>query len=1126
MTTSTRPPALWWSGPIGFLLILGASLALTGFLAFQIWQQRREPAATAAHIYVISGRPAVGDGALFQLEWTSDRSALSVRPGHTTPTALDGTNVTRIARGSVTRLIVGDYHYDVRLYDDNQPDGTVTSGLKFDLVGVRIRLGDEVGRAPDFFATGRMTYDPERSEIESARTSQRPLRLWLDGLPVSAFRVVDASRCVLPPGSQDACIGITGGAGRITHEKLRLSPPTRDAEFEHPVKGAQVPVSSDDRLWIGHLQFEIRPVTVQAGQAPRWDLTLASDYRTSRGERRGLGGVGFTIRAPKMAEDVPIAVSEITNRFTSGHLSSIRWDPESEDDYQLMIDAELLCVETQTIAGAPVPQLAWADAARPGCANPLPMAGIAPASHTLPESTLEIYRRRRGGDLLVSRTNDRLRRGIAVRPEDLPFVFEWWPRVLPGGTTQVPVRVWGVRTMATLRDLDPHPAQGARPPDFAARPIVIESRDGRPTELARSDATRREYHSAALNGLGPLLGIRGAVDGLDSMVGELRTGSDATTPVRLTIDTDLQRTLWATLKNVTTEAKVPTTADEPGLQYGISGVVLNATDGAVLAALNWPSGLWWEDQKRFDALAASRRGMLGRPLNDAMLRADKVGSVLKLLTMYTMADSGALDAQAGGPAPVCEGGGKNKHGFGVLATDARGVVSHDGIGGPFGDKWRGVVPVGASGMEAGLDASTGTSCNTYFGLAATLLLSSDPPEAVWRKDCRLDIKTLERSDDWRAHPNRWVFCETSGPLSKRLGGDPVTHWVLLPGSAELLRTRAIAGVTEAAGRRGYFGHALGAGYRFLYKRPSGNWGITPWRPAGTHRYRSTSYVEDWFGDLGDAEARVFNYPAMASPASYFNEQTDQIDGKTVQVGPEPAGWRSFASQAVGENGQASALSVAVLYSAIARDDGRMAAPRLIASTRPAGARTGGAAIAAQQQRPHFANWQARSQRLRTALLRPLRSGGTAARTVGAVTQRFADAVFAKTGTFDYARLVSTRPAAEVAAGCGVLDAPAVPGVAWGAWLGTSLCEDDELSVTRVHRYPVSAAVLPSSKPREVERTYTAFASVLIPPNARQSPPLVVVLIADIQKQSAAQIASRLVPDVWAWMNAPLARPQP
>lgn len=203
------------------------------------------------------------------------------------------------------------------------------------------------------------------------------------------------------------------------------------------------------------------------------------------------------------------------------------------------------------------------------------------------------------------------------------------------------------------------------------------------------------------------------------------------------------------------------------------------------------------------------------------------------------------------------------------------------------------------------------------------------------------------------------------------------HWLLLP-IGDRLDTHGVSGF-KAAGTRatGYFARALDAGYRFEL-RGQGEMGN-----QDKDSYRGVKFFDGWMPNLPNAEGRVFEYPTMLSPRSHFGA-ADQ-NGRHIAGVDDANGWRAFVSQAIGEAGQGSALSVAALYAGVARGDGQIPAPRLLVTT------------ADPLLRTMFAFEKVRQERLEAALKAPLAPGGTAFTTVGRLS--FRANILGKTGTF-------------------------------------------------------------------------------------------------------------------------------
>ena len=161
-------------------------------------------------------------------------------------------------------------------------------------------------------------------------------------------------------------------------------------------------------------------------------------------------------------------------------------------------------------------------------------------------------------------------------------------------------------------------------------------------------------------------------------------------------------------------------------------------------------------------------------------------------------------------------------------------------------------------MSAGLESAAGASCNSFFGLAAFLLLGDTVPELTWMADCPVDAEN-RRTDRGRASNHQWLLCGSGS--AGRLGADE--HWLLLPPGVDLA-TYSVSGFKAGTGRAaGYFARALDAGYRFRFS------GDADKGKRDLSGYQDVTFFDGWMPDLPNAEARVFAYPQMLSPRSLF-----------------------------------------------------------------------------------------------------------------------------------------------------------------------------------------------------------------------------------------------------------------
>jgi len=1085
-TRIASPTVLAWLMAVFVPLIVGSTLLSRAY------EMRRPDTVEAVnHIHLPTGVADAKDGVLFALE-PAESGTVIVNPKPLAPVSAQGDPISVLENGRA--VLIGRYFYR---FTSTPPR------LKWELVGARLRLNESVGRSPAFERTSALVYEP-KPEVG------QELAVWIDGIPSRAFTPRTATDCGL--SGEAACLEIHS-AGRITLERASESP-----KFHHPHVGEKIGVRPADWLWIASFPYRLLPV--RGGK--EIDLVLAENAVTLHGSRSGLGSPGLNGIA-ELGDANVFQVEDITAQFREKHLAGRRWEPETEDEMQLLIDSGLLCIAYTREDGRIVPQIQWTNLSAGECRDPL---GIAEPQHAIgvSDSVLAVYIRRRQNDQLIRRVNERLRELPSTNPGDFPFVFEWWPVSTPSGIIKLPVRIWGVRTGSTLRNLTARSGLSTQAEDPLARAVVLQSRTGITTVLARDVAGERIYASAyAMLGLGPLIGIKDSVDGLDGVVA---TGRNAKR-VTLTIDPDLQSALWTSLKaNLgTIGSSPPTFRQSPS--FGISGVVLDAENGDVLSVLNWPSALMWENPALYAEL--ERGGVWGVPqpsLNGAMLRADKVGSVFKIMAIYSMADSGVLDPEHGIAGTSCA-----RSPFGAMAT-RNGRVSV--IASPFEDHQEGPMPVGPSGLLGGLDHATATSCNTYFALATTMLLDSHPPELHQVRACPIDAH-MRRTDAGRPTSKEWLLCSADlGGGRKKGAKGGSTHWLLLP-EGENLAERSRRAFTDPAHYGGYFARLIEAGFRLGYPEEvkvnsnggAGNGGASFVRMAGHSRlsYENVKYRQDWMLNIPRAEGHVFLYPSVFSPRSFFGGGGEQWDG-TVQQIRGTFSWRDFAAQAIGEAGQGSALSVATMYTAVGRDDGSIPSPRLVPSD----------TISLQKV---FDPKGRRVDRIRQALRQPLLPPRGTAREVGAfLNKNGIGSVFGKTGTF-VIESADTEPASDDAddrnaepasAGCGVvpLERLLVPNRSTAPdLLGSPYCEKGRLMATAVHRYPENPSTFAGAARRQTrgeirKATHTTFAAVLMPRKAGAHP-IVAALIVDLDEYSGQHINARrmiepLLKEISAWMH--------
>ena len=644
--------------------------------------------------------------------------------------------------------------------------------------------------------------------------------------------------------------------------------------------------------------------------------------------------------------------------------------------------------------------------------------------------------------------------------------------------------------------------------------------------LASTDAEgRRDPNLRELRGLGPLLGVRDAVDGLDQITGEIASDATGQEGAVLTIDPDLQAGLWTALRAHLKPHEETDTSNPTGPNGSVSAVVLDPVSGDVLSVLNWPSALDWESDASIDALRTERRGSeLLSSRNFAMLRGHSVGSTLKMLSLYALLDSGALETSAphGVGFETCDKGAS------VMFTRPGGRVEYN-VGKnakKLTDGQVGPLPAGAAHARDGVYSATGHSCNTYFALLATMLLGDEWPTVTYTIDC--PVRKSRRTD--KPVSRDWVICKVNPDVA---GTEPRT-WLLLPEDEDLFDRARKAFADEASKRRSFFEVAVQAGYRLDACEPKRASAGCRAEVRGDG-YETLRYRDDWFAELGQhAQERVFVYPTMLTPGRYFGSagSNEPFVERFVRLGDWPSRktgtWMQFAFQAIGYTGRASALSLAALYAAAGRDDGNLPAPRLVKGNDKGGA-----------TRTAFAPTPARIAALRDVLSAPLDPiiGGTATlRPTGPfLLKSLRDAgleggLVGKTGTFDFDLPRSPGQPDVDEDECGVAayqSGRLVPSPAptFGRLFGSRACEQFGYVFDAIHRYPRQgpsepALVHAQESKADDGKGHTSFVAVITPPHSPR--PLVIAIVSDI-KERQPDIKAFQAKDLMRVLTSPLAR---
>ncbi len=502
--------------------------------------------------------------------------------------------------------------------------------------------------------------------------------------------------------------------------------------------------------------------------------------------------------------------------------------------------------------------------------------------------------------------------------------------------------------------------------------------------LARTDPAdggrrfAREFSDAG--GLEPLLGGETALAGVEAAVREWRYDGGGIAQRRraqndkqereafeLTVDADLQLAAAAIVERHAREV-VEASEGTP-----VTAVILDADDGAVLAAVNWsPESSGSGTRPRVSAWELGS-GQVEATANLAFLRRGAAGSTLKVAGGYALINSGGLlggATRAGAVPPP-------RFDLGVIETrDER--AQRTGKGGQVwlqrpGEERPRRPPRCSTGPhllpagDAGFTSCTfvrrfAESCNSFFLLSALRHLDATPASL----------------HELRAYDPASTGVDADALRLLRSGRDGVT--LLLPGSAlaergrrtqpttgEILAQRlqhglavdfasdsaATAGEAEPAPPRSLYGVLLAAGFQ---PQPR------PFPPAGRAPAElrfgddiAVSLEHRWFqpsalqGPLRERRrtsipallpGRDFAYPGVPSPGR-LDPRTRRgsgaaaeefYDGEPVQVRRSVDDGRlelQVAMMAIGQSSvQTSTLGLAALFAPAARLDGRGVAPCL------------------------------------------------------------------------------------------------------------------------------------------------------------------------------------------------------
>jgi hypothetical protein len=677
-----------------------------------------------------------------------------------------------------------------------------TARVRWAQIGVLdLKVGDLVGRAPTVdFAPGFVAGCPT---VDVGGATVRLRSAWIDGLPLRGFTML--------PSDDPTRVRLRVHAPHATFEQRTQS---RTRKFQHLVPDEEITITrrsqtEQDALWINGVPFAF-------------------------GERRGSLGAWIDIEALQRFHDVStasmvtwqdeVAIDEnhpaellaIGRVAKGGLLRARRIEPDRENAWQAALDADIVCLRWRQVESRIVTE-AWIADPRAGCPDPFGRRSE-DRGRDAPRWLLEIADRLRQ-DPILARLNARLASGPLI-PESLPFYFEWWRVRAPNGTqVPVPIAIRALRSRLSTRwQLATPPIElGApekptrepsRPPKIYAHPANGEGDDVLLAEL--DDHGNRVYTAEArtLN-LMPLLGVRGATDGLDDALPLQPAGTPL---VQITIDPKLQDAVNRELTKLLAE---------PFKRHGAFHVTAAAIDPASGALL----GSWTIGGPGIDEAHAipAENGVPRPSQNFAGLRARKVGSVMKLIDGVTMARRGLLDDSASS-----DHAGKPCLHLPLVDTPRRPASRRLNFLTDSGLDAR--LPIGERALSAGFESAFRASCNGYFSMAGTAILGNGPP-LVWQQ-------TSECPED----------PPVSGLLECLDGGE---RRVMLPEATKLAEL-ARQGRDPTQQTLGWYGVAELFGVR------------TTGEPAFAGR-------PIWFGDVPGARARVFAYPTAPSFAESTQE---------------------------------------------------------------------------------------------------------------------------------------------------------------------------------------------------------------------------------------------------------------
>lgn len=275
-----------------------------------------------------------------------------------------------------------------------------------------------------------------------------------------------------PPADAALCVENGGATGSMLWYPAR-------GEATRMQHGERIVVANNDVLWLGYVPFRI---TSDNGKITlRVVITEGREsWRTMGGERQWQGlelpSWNLTTRDPGIPAGTDLFYPEAA-RFSKGHLSAERYEPEQEEQLQQLVDHELLCLESASgsIRDA---RVVWRPPHDPGCIDyglttPLRTHRMPP-----PDTVLRTYQQVQSEDRfgeLMTQSADNLRDRVwEIDPTSNLFVFDFGYTATPPGSTgvsdleRIPTALLGVRPKITIARLRKPEATFRRPIAFRA----------------------------------------------------------------------------------------------------------------------------------------------------------------------------------------------------------------------------------------------------------------------------------------------------------------------------------------------------------------------------------------------------------------------------------------------------------------------------------------------------------------------------------------------------------------------------------------------------------------------------------------------------------------------------------